>query len=152
MGVYTNYIKKLEFDLKDVSVFDTPVIPKCSIVILVKNCENKIEKCLKHLIQQSYKDFEIIILDNSEDFTSGVINAFKFDSRIKWIKVREQGLDFNIKEAIKFVSTNKLLVISPNNYLKKHSLNHFVDNKNLKDLPLINYYRKLGFYEFIRSV
>jgi glycosyltransferase involved in cell wall biosynthesis len=64
----------------------TPIV---SVVICVKNGEKTIEKCLESLINQTFKDFEIILVDDySTDTTSKIINGFK-DERIKCYKNRE---------------------------------------------------------------
>ena len=46
---------------------------KVSIITVVKNNEDKIEKCINSVINQSYKDIEYIIIDgNSSDDTKKI--------------------------------------------------------------------------------
>ena len=54
-----------------------------SVIVLTYNSENTIKKCLDSIFNQTYKNFELIILDDgSTDNTIKMINSYK-DSRIK---------------------------------------------------------------------
>ena len=58
---------------------------KVSIIVPVYNVEKYIEKCLKSLISQSYKNIEIILIDDgSKDNSGKICDEYKRkDSRIK---------------------------------------------------------------------
>lgn len=67
-------------------------MPKVSIVIPVKNCSESIEKSIDSVIKQTFKDFEIIVVDNiSSDSTIEKIESFN-DKRIKIIKCETPGI------------------------------------------------------------
>lgn len=69
---------------------NTPLI---SVVIPVYNAQKFLEKCLEHLIHQTYKNIEIIIVDDgSTDNCANIYNAYaKQDSRIKIIRQTNAG-------------------------------------------------------------
>ena len=49
-----------------------------SIITVVKNAESTIEKCIKSILNQNYKNIEYIIIDgNSSDKTMSIINKYK---------------------------------------------------------------------------
>lgn len=57
-----------------------------SIVVLVYNSEKTIRRCIDSLLSQTYKDFELIIVDDgSKDNSISIIESYA-DSRIKIIK------------------------------------------------------------------
>lgn len=59
---------------------------KLSIIIPVYNNYKKLEKCLKSIKKQSFKDFEIIIVDDGSD------SEFKVsDSKISYYKIEHGG-------------------------------------------------------------
>lgn len=63
-----------------------------SIIIDVYNGEKHIEKCMQSVINQTYKNIEIIIVnDGSTDNTSQLCRSFK-DERIKIIEQENKGL------------------------------------------------------------
>ena len=57
--------------------------PKISVIIPVYNCEKFFEKCLKSVRNQTFKDFEVIIVNNgSTDGSGNIARAFaEADSR-----------------------------------------------------------------------
>ena len=79
------------------------MIPFFSIITVTKNTEEKIDKTIKSILSQSYKNFEYIIIDgNSKDETFNKIRKYK-NKKIK-IFCRDDknfydGLNFAIKKA-----------------------------------------------------
>lgn len=62
---------------------------KVSVIIPVYNKEKYIEQCLKSVINQTYSDVEIIIIDDaSTDNSLELVKSIK-DSRIKVIELKE---------------------------------------------------------------
>ena len=60
--------------------------PTVSVIIPTYNRANLVAKAIKSVLNQTYKDFEIIIVDDgSTDNTGEIIRGFK-DKRIKYIK------------------------------------------------------------------
>jgi len=48
---------------------------KYSIIIPVFNCEKYLEKCINSVLNQTYKNFELIIInDGSKDNSMNIIN------------------------------------------------------------------------------
>ena len=67
---------------------------KISTIILVYNLEEYISKCIESVINQSYKNLEIIIVnDGSTDKSANICDFYsKIDSRIKIINQSNQGV------------------------------------------------------------
>ena len=65
-----------------------------SIIVPVYNCEQYLEKCLNSLLKQSYKNIEIILInDGSNDNSEKIcLNYKKLDSRIKYYKKDNGGV------------------------------------------------------------
>lgn len=60
-----------------------------SVIIPVYNSSLHIEECLNSVINQSYKELEIIVIDDSSsDNSMEIVNSFK-DKRIKTIKLKK---------------------------------------------------------------
>lgn len=64
-----------------------------SIIIPAYNCENTIERCLRSIINQNYKDIEILLInDGSTDSTYKICCDYKnLDSRIRLFNQRNLG-------------------------------------------------------------
>lgn len=64
--------------------------PKISIIMPVFNCENFVAQSIESILNQSFKDFEFIIIDGgSSDGTVKIIRKYK-DKRLKIIEHRER--------------------------------------------------------------
>ena len=69
---------------------------KISIVVAIYNIEKYLPRCLNSIVNQSYKNLEIILIDDgSIDNSSSICDAFsRNDKRIKVIHKRNEGLGF----------------------------------------------------------
>lgn len=66
---------------------------KVSVIVPVYNVENYLDKCLESIINQSFKDMEIILIDDGSTDDSGKI-CLKWqerDNRIIYIKKKNEG-------------------------------------------------------------
>ena len=68
------------------------VFPKVSIILPARNEEEFLGKCLDSLIDQDYKDYEIIVIDDSsEDSTGKIISEYaKKNSKVIHVSAREK--------------------------------------------------------------
>ena len=90
----------------------TKILPQISIIVPIYNGAKYINKCIEMIINQTYKDFELIIVDDgSTDNSLAMCNEYaKKDSRIKLISkknggtwaARNSGIDESIGKYIIF--------------------------------------------------
>lgn len=68
-------------------------MPNISIIIPVYNVGQYLEKCIESVINQTYKDIEIICVDDgSKDISSEICDKYgEMDSRIKVIHKTNEG-------------------------------------------------------------
>ncbi|HWZ16329.1 MAG TPA: glycosyltransferase family 2 protein [Mucilaginibacter sp.] len=60
------------------------IIPKVSVLIPLYNCRNYIEEAIESVLNQTFKNFELIIVDNcSTDDSYELIQKYKEDHRVK---------------------------------------------------------------------
>ena len=67
---------------------------KVSVIIPIYNASSTLEKCLNSIINQTYKNLEIILVDDGSTDSSGKIcdKFAKNDDRIKVIHKKNEGL------------------------------------------------------------
>lgn len=81
-------------------------MPKISIIVPVYNAEKVLSRCIKSILNQSFKDFELILInDGSSDRSIDILKKFeKLDERIRVIDNSNNGVsetrNIGIKEAI----------------------------------------------------
>ena len=65
-----------------------------SIVVPVYNVENYIDRCISSLINQDYKNIEILLIDDGSNDSSGMIcdSYAKKDERIKVVHGKNEGV------------------------------------------------------------
>lgn len=88
-------------------------MPEVSVIMLVYNREQWVERAVSSIINQTYKDFELIIIDNGSSDGSKMIveNLAKNDDRIRFVSIpkssisvgRNTGLDMAKGRYITFV-------------------------------------------------
>ncbi len=108
---------------------------KFSFIIGTLNRKNELEWCLDSLFNQMYKDFEIIIIDQSiGDETEKFVKEIN-DRRIIYKHVKFQGLSKARNEAIRLSSGDYVCLIDDDayymdDYLEKLS-KYYLNNKNI---------------------
>ena len=102
-------------------------LPMISVIVPAYNVEKYIEKCLSSLVSQSFKDIEIIVInDGSTDKTEQIISEFaKKDKRINVITQENQGPS---------VARNKGMEIAHGKYISFVDSDDWVDSDFLEKL------------------
>ena len=105
-------------------------MPKVSICIPAYEQSDNLNKCLQSIEMQTFKDFEIIITDDSKgNELLNVINSFKDKVSIKYYKnVPAKGSPENWNESIKHASGKYIKILHHDDYFyKEDSLEKLVD-------------------------
>ncbi len=92
---------------------------KISIIVPVYNIEKYIEKCVKSIEKQTYKNLEIILVDDGATDKSGKIcdKLATKDERIKVIHKKNGGLSSARNEGIKNATGNYICFIDGDDYV-----------------------------------
>lgn len=92
---------------------------KFSIVVPVYNVEKYVEKCLISILRQTYKNFEVIIVDDgSTDGSYKIIKkVIDNDKRFKVYKKENGGLSDARNYGIKYVTGDYLLFVDSDDYV-----------------------------------
>lgn len=113
--------------------------PKVSVIVPAYNAENFVERCLKSLASQTFKDFEVILVnDGSTDKTMDIARQFKIESPLPLINIYSQenggvssarnfGLSKATGEWIVFLDADDVL---PNDALEEFS-KHCADDVDM---------------------
>jgi len=118
--------------------------PRVSVIIPVYNSEDYLEQALESLVNQEYKDFEVIIInDGSTDNSLNIIYEFaSIDSRFKVFSLNNSGQGY-----ARYVGINKALgkyiaFMDSDDYVKNTWLGTMVSDIELYDVDIasVNYF------------
>lgn len=110
-----------------------------SIIIPVYNGEKHIEKCLGDILRQTYKKFEIIVInDGSTDKTLNILKRIaKEDERVKVIDKKNTGVSDTRNLGIKESTGDCIMFVDSDDSLLDNSLEKIVNVYNDKKSDLV---------------
>ncbi|WP_423409242.1 glycosyltransferase family 2 protein [Heyndrickxia sp. MSNUG] len=95
-------------------------LPRVTIIIPVYNSAEFISDCLESVLQQSYKNLEIIIInDGSTDNSEKIIKTYMKDKRIKYLSQSNRGPAEARNAGINFASGEYLVFIDADDTIEQ---------------------------------
>lgn len=89
-----------------------------SVIIPVYNTSKYLSTCLNSVINQTYTNIEIIIInDGSIDNSDLIIKSFLFDSRIIYYQQKNEGLSSARNKGIELSNGNYIMFVDSDDYL-----------------------------------
>ena len=115
--------------------------PLISVIIPVYNMELYIERCLQSIVNQSYKNLEIIIInDGSIDNSLNLINEFsKVDSRILVIDKKNEGIGGAYADGLKIAKGDYISFVDGDDYCELDSYKILSEHVMKEDVDLIQF-------------
>ena len=117
---------------------------KVSIIVAAYNIEDYIKRCMYSIVNQTFKDIEIIVVnDGSTDNTLNIINDFaKNDARIKIIDKKNGGLIEARKSGLEIASGEYILFLDGDDWLHLEAIEKLCKEakKDNFDIVLYNFY------------
>lgn len=113
-------------------------LPKISIVIPCFNTVNYIERSIKSVVEQDYKNIELFIKDGgSTDGTVDIVEYYaqKYPNIIRWVSGKDKGQSDAINFGMEKVRGDILTYLNADDVYKKGALNKianfFTENPNI---------------------
>lgn len=116
--------------------------PKVSIIVPLYNKEKYIRECIKSILDQSFNDFELIVInDGSTDNSSGAIP--RGDDRIHISHTVNHGVSYARNEGLSRARGKYVLFVDADDHLEPHALFKMVEAMDGVDL-VIGSFKKSG--------
>lgn len=98
--------------------------PYYSVIVPVYNVKNRIERCIKSILYQSFKDFELILIDDGASDGSGDIcdKYAKIDQRIVVIHQKNQGVSVARNKGIENATGKYIVFVDSDDFVAKDIL------------------------------
>ncbi len=116
---------------------------KVTIIIPVYNVENYIEKCINSCLNQTFKEIEIIAIDDSStDNSYNILKQFK-DKRLKVIKQDKLGVSAARNLGIKMSTSDWIVFLDSDDWIEDNMIEtmyYYTKNPNEIDIIISGYY------------
>lgn len=117
---------------------------KISVIIPVYNSEKYIERCLKSVVNQSYKDLEIILIDDGSTDNSSLIckKWEKLDNRVKYFRKENGGPSTARNYGLKHVSGDYIHFLDSDDWIDLETYSHcykLIKNNKYPDIVKFSY-------------
>lgn len=93
---------------------------KITVIVPVYNVENYLNKCLDSIISQTYKNIEIVVINDSSTDTSGEIckEFSEMDHRILYIEQENAGLSAARNTGLDNMSGNYVTFVDSDDWIE----------------------------------
>ena len=104
--------------------------PKISVIVPIYNVEKYLEKCISSLLDQSFTDFELILVnDGSPDNCGKICDKFKEkDSRITVLHLENGGVCRARNKGMELATGDFYVFVDSDDWVEKDYLKDFVDH------------------------
>lgn len=112
---------------------------KYSFIVPVYNTSKYLKRCLDSILKQSFKDYEIIIVnDGSTDDSFKIISKYeKKNDNVKVITQKNQGLSMARNNGVKKATGEYLIFIDSDDYVEKNLLKEI--DKEIDGVEVLRY-------------
>lgn len=119
-----------------------------SIIVPVYNAEKTIERCVNSILNQSYKDFELLLVDDGSTDSSGrICDAFaEMDQRIRVLHKENSGVSDTRNRGIAMAQGEYLQFADSDDWLTSDATEFFVRTaaEHQCDMVIADFYRVIG--------
>ena len=103
--------------------------PMVSVIVPVYNIENYIEECICSILEQSYKNIELILVDDGATDSSGEIceEFAKKDGRIKVVHQKNGGLACAVNTGLRNATGEWIFFVDGDDCIFKTTIEHTME-------------------------
>lgn len=96
-----------------------------SVVVPIYNKEKYLKKCIESILTQTYKDIELILVDDgSKDDSLKICKEYETDKRVKIISKKNGGVSAARNIGVENASGDKIVFIDADDYVDKDYINN----------------------------
>lgn len=118
---------------------------KISIIIPVYNAEDKLHRCLDSVLKQSYKDIEVIIInDGSTDGSLSICESYKSkDNRVIIIDKKNAGVSAARNSGLRIATGKYIQFVDSDDFVNENMSERLVEKikENDSDVVICGYHR-----------
>ncbi|WP_078432597.1 glycosyltransferase family 2 protein [Metabacillus halosaccharovorans] len=121
---------------------------KVSVVVPIYNAEKKLNKCIKSILNQTFKDFELILVnDGSSDNSLNVCKKYEsIDKRIKIIDKKNEGSGVSRRKGVEVASSTYIMFVDADDWINRKTIEVLYNEtiQSCVDITVCNMYKVIG--------
>lgn len=104
------------------------MLPKVSVIVPIYKVQDYLNKCIDSIINQSYKNLEIILVDDgSPDRCGEIIDLYeKQDNRIKVFHKKNGGLSDARNYGMNFITGDYIIFVDSDDWLSEDMVSNLI--------------------------
>ena len=116
---------------------------KVSIIVPIYNCSSFLNECIDSILSQSYKNFELLLInDGSTDNSQEIIESYAIkDSRIRFFPQENQGVSVARNKGIQEAKGDFLLFVDGDDWIDSNALTHLITKMEQGNYDCVSYKR-----------
>ena len=127
-----------------------------SVVVPIYNAGKKLEKCIKSILNQTFTNFELILVnDGSTDNSINICKKYELkDNRVRVIDKKNEGSIATRNRGVMEASGDYIMFVDADDYIATTAIEKlYIDakDKNL-DIIVCNTYKVLGYRAIIKQI
>lgn len=110
-----------------------------SVIIPLYNCDKYLKKCLESVLEQDYKNLEIILVDDGSTDASGEICEYyaSKDKRIRVLHQSNQGQAVARNHALDVAMGDWVVFVDSDDYIKRNMISYMLECAQRNDASLV---------------
>lgn len=112
---------------------------KVSIIVPIYNVEKYLEECLKSILLQSFKNYELILInDGSTDLSKSIVEKFWKDSRVIYVEQENKGLSEARNRGIEEAKGDYITFIDSDDWISNEYLENMISCAINEDADIVS--------------
>lgn len=115
--------------------------PKISIIVPIYNAEKYLSRCIKSILNQSFLDFELLLInDGSRDYSGSICDKYSNnDQRITVLHTENKGVSSARNNGLEYAQGDYVLFVDADDWIESNSLDLLYKTIISENLDLLQF-------------
>ena len=121
---------------------------RVSVIVPVYNAKDYIIRCIDSILEQTFKDIELILIDDgSTDGSELICDRYKSNNTVKVIHQENRGVSSARNRGLEVATGTYVAFVDSDDYLEKNMLQQMLGGLASSDLVMCGYYKENKRYQ-----
>ncbi|MCQ2070626.1 MAG: glycosyltransferase [archaeon] len=111
--------------------------PKLSVIVPIYQCEEYIDECLRSVLDQSFRDFEVLCVYDGEKIAGSNAEKYAEDPRVRLIEKEHGGLSDTRNVGFSYATGEYIYYLDSDDYVSEGSFERMVGHMDDRSLDVL---------------